>query len=124
MDARKRGEKIKQAMNSSLMATIVEDKMAAHVDALVEESRALRVLLCSTYAGAGAYMDDGELQDNRTFPPIDFLRMTPQEILETMNQRGLATLQASEQATAQTVNAVVTSTTEQEKQHGSKPEVR
>lgn len=42
----------------------------------------LRRMLCVAYAGALAYMDDGEAQDNREFPAIDFLR-DPIDIIES-----------------------------------------
>jgi len=47
----------------------------------------IRRLLCVAYAGAAAYMDDGEAQDNRTAPFIDFLRDSPAEIQRKMTER-------------------------------------
>ncbi len=47
----------------------------------------LRRLLAASYAGASIYHDDGELQDNRRLPFIDFRRDTPTEIGEKMYQR-------------------------------------
>jgi hypothetical protein len=56
---------------------------------LLVEINQLRRLLCFVYAGAAAYTDDGELQDNRTLPLIDFRRDTPQEIQNKMLERSL-----------------------------------
>ena len=49
----------------------------------------LRSLLAASYAGAMLYNDDGELQDNREQPFIDFLRDSPDEIERKMSERGL-----------------------------------
>lgn len=54
----------------------------------------LRKLLCVTYAGGAAYMDDGEAQDSRALPVIDFLRDTPAEIQNKMQQRSIKQAQA------------------------------
>lgn len=48
----------------------------------------LRYLLCVAYAGAKFYGDDGELQDNREFPCIDFKRDSVAEIQRKINERG------------------------------------
>lgn len=50
--------------------------------------RELRRMLCAAYAGSAAYMDDGEAQDLRAMPAIDFMRMEPAEIQAAMQQRG------------------------------------
>jgi hypothetical protein len=47
----------------------------------------LRVLVGRLYAGGHLYSDDGELQDNREQPFIDFLRDNPFDIRDKMNQR-------------------------------------
>jgi hypothetical protein len=47
----------------------------------------LRRLLCQTYAGSMAYTDDGEAQDSREHPCIDFLRDSVEAIQEKMQQR-------------------------------------
>jgi hypothetical protein len=60
------------------------------------ECRLLRRLLCNAYAGSLAYTDDGEAQDNRAFPVIDFLRDSAPSIKAKMEQRGLAALARSE----------------------------
>ena len=49
----------------------------------------LRRMLGILYAGPLAYTDDGELQDNRTTPFIDFMKDTPQEIQAKMRERSL-----------------------------------
>ena len=56
---------------------------------LADENQRLRRMLCACYAGRLAYMDDGEVQDNRTHPLIDFLRDTLDDIESAMQQRTL-----------------------------------
>lgn len=51
--------------------------------------RELRRMLCIMYAGGHAYMDDGEAQDNRANPPIDFMRDSPEVIQQKIQQRSL-----------------------------------
>lgn len=53
------------------------------------ESRKLRELLAVSYAGVHLYTDDGELQDNREQPAIDFLRDSADEIRAKMQQRAV-----------------------------------
>lgn len=53
------------------------------------EERQLRRMLCATYAGSKAYMDDGEASDSSVQPFIDFLRMPVSRIRELMQERGL-----------------------------------
>jgi len=48
----------------------------------------LRRLLAFCYCGSQLYADDGELQDNRMRPWIDFKRDTPEEIERKMEERG------------------------------------
>ncbi|MGC4396030.1 hypothetical protein [Hydrogenophaga sp. T2] len=60
--------------------------------------REIRRMLCVAYAGASAYMDDGEAQDNRAHPSIDFLRDTPDVIRQKMMAR--AALASQPQAEA------------------------
>ena len=52
----------------------------------------LRIMLCNSYSGAKAYIDDGELSDCRVFPFIDFLRDTPDEIQKKILERNLKML--------------------------------
>lgn len=54
---------------------------------LTRDERKLRFLLCSAYAGALGYYDDGEAQDNRVFPFIDFMRDSPDDIQRKMWER-------------------------------------
>lgn len=58
------------------------------------ENLELRRMLCVAHAGAAAYMDDGEAQDNRDLPMIDFLRDSPPEIRDKLNRRALKKLAA------------------------------
>lgn len=62
----------------------------------LHDERLLRRLLCKVYAGPLAYMDDGEAQDSRAAPMIDFLRDTPASIQEKMRQRVLAAVATPE----------------------------
>ncbi len=55
----------------------------------------LRMLLATCYAGTALYGDDGELQDARELPFIDFKRMTPDQIESAMQERGLNRLRAA-----------------------------
>lgn len=55
----------------------------------------LRELLAYAYAGASLYADDGELQDSRRIPFIDFLRDSPDDIAAKMRRRGKAALDAA-----------------------------
>ena len=55
----------------------------------------LRELLAYAYAGASLYADDGELQDSRRIPFIDFLRDSPDDIAAKMRQRGKTALDAA-----------------------------
>lgn len=54
-----------------------------------EEAR-LRRMLCSAQAGPKAYMDDGEAQDNRAHPSIDYLRDSVDEIERKLRERAAA----------------------------------
>ena len=58
------------------------------------ENLELRRMLCVAHAGAAAYMDDGEAQDSRDLPVIDFLRDSPPEIRDKLNRRALKKLAA------------------------------
>lgn len=71
-------------------ATEVRPLYAAPVAQQPQAEKELRKILCVTYAGAYAYMDDGEAQDSRANPTIDFMRDTPAEIQQKMQQRSLA----------------------------------
>lgn len=56
------------------------------------ENQQLRRNWCTSYAGASAYTDDGEAQDNRDLPTIDFLRDSVPDIEDKMQRRGLKQL--------------------------------
>lgn len=58
----------------------------------VADERRLRRMLCAQYAGSLAYMDDGEAQDARAMPVIDFLRDSIDEIERKMRMRADAAL--------------------------------
>jgi hypothetical protein len=49
----------------------------------------LRILAAGLYAGPDLYMDDGEIQDNREHPYIDFLRDEPEVIREKIIERAV-----------------------------------
>jgi hypothetical protein len=49
----------------------------------------LRKMLAWTYSGFSLYCDDGELQDSREHPFIDFKRDSIQDLQSKMEQRGL-----------------------------------
>jgi hypothetical protein len=65
------------------------------------ENLELRRMLCVAHAGAAAYMDDGEAQDNRDLPMIDFLRDSPPEIRDKLNRRALKKLTTPQPTQAQ-----------------------
>lgn len=54
---------------------------------LQRENSELRSLLAVAYTGAALYCDDGELQDNRMLPAIDFKRDDPETIRQKMYRR-------------------------------------
>jgi hypothetical protein len=60
-----------------------------------ESEKAIRRLLCNVYAGPLAYMDDGEAQDSRALPCIDFMRDSAGEIRAKMQRRGLKNLSSA-----------------------------
>jgi hypothetical protein len=68
--------------------------MAQAAPAAERENLELRRMLCIAHAGAAAYMDDGEAQDNRELPLIDFLHDTPAEIQDKLQRRALKKLAA------------------------------
>lgn len=57
-----------------LSAKAMTSQLPAHCRAFVTEVESLRLLLADIYSGAHLYRDDGELQDSRTHPFIDFRR--------------------------------------------------
>lgn len=54
----------------------------------------LRTMFAVSYAGAGLYCDDGELQDNTMQPFIDFRRDSPAQILQKQAERASRRLRA------------------------------
>lgn len=68
-----------------------------------DETKSLRRLLCITYAGARAYMDDGEAQDSSTYPFIDFMRDSVELIHQKMQRRSLEALAAQPAPTVKDV---------------------
>jgi hypothetical protein len=88
----------------AITEALLEATDRAPKDTLAKENRALRRMLCAVYAGSAAYMDDGEAQDNRTLPFINFMVDTPAQIQAAMLQRGMNKLQEAKQAPVQTVH--------------------
>lgn len=60
----------------------------AHVEAQEAENEQLREMLARLYAGSDLYCDDGELQDARAEPFIDFKRDSVADIRCAMVERG------------------------------------
>jgi hypothetical protein len=65
--------------------------------AAVAENRELRILLAIAHAGLSLYTDDGELQDNRVHPFIDFKRDSVNEIENKLRERAYASAKARKQ---------------------------
>jgi len=59
----------------------------AHVEAQAAENEQLREMLARMYAGSDLYCDDGELQDARAEPFIDFKRDSVADIRCAMVER-------------------------------------
>lgn len=59
----------------------------AHVETQKAENEQLREMLARLYAGSDLYCDDGELQDARTEPFIDFKRDSVADIRYAMVER-------------------------------------
>jgi len=59
----------------------------AELTVLEMENAKLRTMLAFCHAGAALYSDGGELQDNRTYPFIDYKRDSVQVIEGKMAQR-------------------------------------
>jgi hypothetical protein len=62
------------------------------VEDLQHEIAEMRLALCMAHAGAGAYLDDGEMQDNTKHPMIDWKRDTWETIKAKLMERGRAAL--------------------------------
>lgn len=61
----------------------------------------LREMVAMAYSGIALYCDDGELQDNRVHPFIDFKRDSVEEIDRKMQLRAVNKLNAAMKATNQ-----------------------
>ncbi|WP_088146977.1 hypothetical protein [Achromobacter denitrificans] len=72
---------------SLALGRAIESALLSKLRAPVADERRLRRMLCAQYAGALAYMDDGEAQDARAMPVIDFLRDSLDEIERKMRER-------------------------------------
>lgn len=75
-----------------------EKVLAERLAENAETEKQLRRMLCVAYAGAQAYVDDGEASDSRCVPSIDFMRDTPAEIQHKMHQRSLTRMQEADQS--------------------------
>lgn len=64
----------------------------ADIESLRDENRRLRSLLAVHYGWPGLYMDDGELQDKRMQPFIDFKRDSVAQIESKIRERALRML--------------------------------
>lgn len=81
--------------NETSVSSVVFDRMIARGrwleaerERLAAENREIRRAWCVAYAGlACIYTDDGEMQDNRFHPTIDFMRDGVDVIREKMKQR-------------------------------------
>lgn len=76
--------------NARLIAACSPANMTAilaHVDAQAAENEQLREMLARLYAGSDLYCDDGELQDARAEPFIDFKRDSVADIRCAMVER-------------------------------------
>ncbi len=54
---------------------------------IAKENKKLRLMLCIAHAGAGAYLDDGEMQDNTKHPAIDWKRDALDVIKTKLHER-------------------------------------
>ncbi len=63
---------------------------AINASGIEQENRELRRAWCIAYAGLAAYMDDGEAQDSRALPTIDFMRDSIATIRAKMLKRASA----------------------------------
>lgn len=88
-----------RAALSKARPNTAEGEAAQQAPAAERENLELRRMLCIAHAGAAAYMDDGEAQDNRELPLIDFLHDTPAEIQDKLQRRALKKLAMTTEAT-------------------------
>ena len=76
--------------NARLIAACSPANMSAilaHIEAQAFENEQLREMLAHLYAGSDLYCDDGELQDARATPFIDFKRDSVADIRYAMVER-------------------------------------
>jgi hypothetical protein len=73
--------------NAAVVADEQREALQAERDAAVKDAEMARAILARVYTGAGLYCDDGEIQDNRTHPFIDFKRDSFDDIAEKMMRR-------------------------------------
>jgi hypothetical protein len=66
--------------------------------------RHLRRLLCNSASGALAYRDDGEASDCSVEPHIDYMRDSPQQIEQCLQQRGVNKLKAMQKEAHELAN--------------------
>jgi hypothetical protein len=71
-------------------------KLRAEVETLRADVSIVRELLAINYSRGGLYTDDGELQDNRTQPFIDFRRDSAEALREKIVERNRRMLAALE----------------------------
>lgn len=65
----------------------LEDWLSNDYQDIKNQNTQLRKLLAVAYSGVHLYSDDGELQDNRTQPFIDFYRDSIEEIKAKFEKR-------------------------------------
>lgn len=84
----------------SLLSRHLPDLLAAAREErrLEMENAGLRAMLAISYGGTGIYTDDGEFQDTRAWPHIDFRRDSLPEIGRKMIERARAVGAKSEVA--------------------------
>lgn len=62
-------------------------RLREDVEKYKKDNKQLRIMLAVSYGGPLLYSDDGELQDNRMLPYIDFVRDTPETISKKFTER-------------------------------------
>lgn len=72
--------------NANDFDSIVSEILAEN-ERLREDDKQLRIMLAVSYSGSLLYLDDGELQDSRILPYIDFVRDSPETIAKKFIER-------------------------------------
>jgi len=94
---RERVAELERGLAESISAGLrMMEAADAELDRLRAENEALRDLLCCAHAGALAYRDDDEMQDNTAHPFIDFKRDAPDQIRAALGRRSEAARAARE----------------------------